>query len=110
MKLLIMKSSPASYHFLPLRSEYSQRLVLKHPQYISGTELSRFIITLQCDSKDNDSVSVHFVLKAVSVSLFVTSKKIIQITRLILFVNTLEGNESFIVLNFQTSISTDLWS
>jgi len=33
MKLLIIKSSPASRHFLPLRSKYSpQRPVLEHPQ------------------------------------------------------------------------------
>jgi len=33
MKLLIMKSSPAFYHILPLRPKYSpQVLVLKHPQ------------------------------------------------------------------------------
>jgi hypothetical protein len=33
MKLLIMKFSSVSYHFLPLRSKYSpQHPVLKHPQ------------------------------------------------------------------------------
>jgi hypothetical protein len=33
MKLLIMQSSPVSYHFLPLRSKYSsQHPVLRHPQ------------------------------------------------------------------------------
>jgi hypothetical protein len=33
MKLLIMQSSPASCHFLPLRSKYSpQQRVLNHPQ------------------------------------------------------------------------------
>jgi len=38
MKFLIMQSSPASYHFLPLRSKYSpQHPVLKHSQ-------SRFFI------------------------------------------------------------------
>jgi hypothetical protein len=34
MKLLIMQSSPASCHFLPLRSKYSQHPVLTHPQSI----------------------------------------------------------------------------
>jgi hypothetical protein len=32
MKLLIMQSSPASCHLLPLRSKYSQRRSLKHLQ------------------------------------------------------------------------------
>jgi hypothetical protein len=33
MKLLIMQSSPASRHFLPLRSKYSpQHPVLRYPQ------------------------------------------------------------------------------
>jgi len=33
MKLLIMQSSPASRHFLPLRSKHSpHHPVLKHPQ------------------------------------------------------------------------------
>jgi hypothetical protein len=32
MKLVIMQLSPASYHFIPLRSKYSpQHPVLKHP-------------------------------------------------------------------------------
>jgi hypothetical protein len=30
-------------------------------------------------------------------------------TGLFLFVKPLEGNENFIILNFQTSISTNLW-
>jgi len=35
MKLLIMQSSPASQHFLPLRSKYSpQRPVFEHPQSV----------------------------------------------------------------------------
>jgi hypothetical protein len=37
MKLLIMQSSPASRHFLPLRSKYSPwHSVLKHPQSCSS--------------------------------------------------------------------------
>jgi len=32
MKLLIMQSSPASHHFLPPRSKYSQHPVLKLPE------------------------------------------------------------------------------
>jgi hypothetical protein len=32
MKLLIMQFSPASCHFISLRSKYSQHPVLKHPQ------------------------------------------------------------------------------
>jgi hypothetical protein len=37
MKLLIMQSSPASRHFLPLRSKYSpQHPVLKQPQLCSS--------------------------------------------------------------------------
>jgi len=35
MKLLILHSFPASSHFLPLRSKYSQYPALKHPEYIS---------------------------------------------------------------------------
>jgi hypothetical protein len=35
MKLLIMQSSPASCHFLPLRYKYyPQHLVHKHPQSV----------------------------------------------------------------------------
>jgi hypothetical protein len=35
MKLIgIMKSSPASCHFFPLRSKYSQHPVLKPPQFV----------------------------------------------------------------------------
>jgi hypothetical protein len=35
MKLLIMQSSPASCHFLSLKSKYSpQHPVLKHPQSV----------------------------------------------------------------------------
>jgi len=34
MKLLIMQSSPAFRHFLPLGSKYSHRPVLKHPQSV----------------------------------------------------------------------------
>jgi hypothetical protein len=35
MRLLIMQFSPASYHFIPLRSKYSpQNPVLIHPQSI----------------------------------------------------------------------------
>jgi hypothetical protein len=32
MKLLIMKFSPTSCHFISLRSKYPQHHVLKHPQ------------------------------------------------------------------------------
>jgi hypothetical protein len=36
MKLLIMQSSPASRHFLPLRFKYSpQHPVLRHPQSLA---------------------------------------------------------------------------
>jgi hypothetical protein len=47
MKLLIMQSSPASRHFLPLRSKYSpQHPFLTHPQSMFIPSFERQIFTL----------------------------------------------------------------
>jgi hypothetical protein len=56
MKLLIMQSSPASCHFLPLRSKYSpQHPVLRHHQSVSFPQDERYSFT----SEQHDSYSLR---------------------------------------------------